>query len=125
MWSQTNQKRIKLSRQLKWSLGKDQNTNKYFWSIGALCLVLAVFLISRTNSILKQEARANPQVLGATTTTNDPEPEIQFVDYKVAKGDTLFTISQKFSLPTETLAQINDIRPPFSVKAGQILKIPQ
>lgn len=65
-------------------------------------------------------------MLGASTEQGVTESDaIIFTDYKVMKGETLFTISQKFGLPTETVAQINDIRPPFNIKAGQIIKIPQ
>ncbi|MBP9686654.1 MAG: LysM peptidoglycan-binding domain-containing protein [Candidatus Doudnabacteria bacterium] len=124
MWFGKNQKRIRLSRQLKWSVGRGRNNNRLFWSIGLCCLALSAFLISRTNALLQNEAA--PQVLGASTEQGVTESDaIIFTDYKVMKGETLFTISQKFGLPTETVAQINDIRPPFNIKAGQIIKIPQ
>lgn len=125
MWFGKNQKRIKLSRQLTWSVGRGQNANAFFWAIGIGCLLIAAFCISRTNTLLRNQANANPQVLGASTDTPNPSTDISFTDYKVAKGETLFTISQKFNLPTETLAQLNDIRPPFNIKAGQTIKIPQ
>lgn len=126
MWFGKNQKRIRLSRQLNWSVGRGRNANTVFWSIGLCCLALSVFLISRTNALLRNATSAAPQVLGASTdTVTDPTSEITFIDYTVAKGETLFTISQKFGLPTETLAQLNDIRPPFNIKAGETLKIPQ
>lgn len=126
MWFGKNQKRIKLSRQLSWSVGRGKHTNTFFWCVGLGCLIVAILLVSRTNTLLRNEAAAAPQVLGASTETQTAQADaITFMDYKVAKGETLFTISQKFGLPTETLAQLNDIRPPFNIKAGETIKIPQ
>lgn len=122
MWSIRNKKSIKLSRQLNWSVGKKHNANKRFWIIGSLCLVAAVLLITHTN---RKRAEATPQILGATTeTVTTSSLAVQFEDYEVARGDTLFSISNTFGVPTETLAQLNDIRPPFVLKAGETLKIP-
>lgn len=120
MWFARNQKRIRLSRKLNWSVGKSQHTGFYFWTIGSLCLAAAVVIIVRTNSGLQNGAK--PEVLGAATETAQTKPS--FTDYTVNRGETLFTISQKFGVPTETLAQLNDIRPPFTVKAGEIIKVP-
>ncbi len=123
MWFGSNTKRIRLSRRLRWSVGKGQHTNTYFWLIGSACLVASIGIITRTNHLLADQIK--PSVLGATTTASAEEtPPLLFQDYKVARGETLFTISQKVGIPTETLAQLNDIKPPFALKAGDILKIP-
>ena len=45
-------------------------------------------------------------------------------DYTVGKGETLFSLSQKFNVPMETIAQLNDMNTPFNIQTGQILKIP-
>ncbi len=122
MWFGRNTKRIHLSRKLNWSVGKAQYTNYYFWFIGTVCFVLACILVIRTNSKLNQTTK--PEVLGATTEQQNISNTIQITDYNVSKGETLFSISQKFSIPIETLAQLNDIKTPFNIQAGQILKIP-
>jgi LysM repeat protein len=123
MWFGRNQKRIKLSRQLKWSVGKAQHTGNYLWAVGGLCLVVAVGFLVHTNRILRTDAQ--PTVLGASTTVlPEATPAIEFESYEVARGDTLFTISQHYDVPTETLAQLNDIKPPFTLKAGETIKIP-
>lgn len=123
MWFGNNTKKIRLSRRLKWSVGKAQHTNTYFWLIGTACLLAAIGIIARTNHLISKQI--TPSVLGATTTASAEEtPALQFEDYKISRGETLFTISQKIGIPTETLAQLNDIRPPFTLKAGQTIKVP-
>lgn len=83
-------------------------------------MAAAVVIIVRTNTGLQNGAK--PEILGATTEAVQAKPT--FTDYTVSRGETLFTISQKFGVPTETLAQLNDIRPPFTVKAGEVIKVP-
>lgn len=123
MWFGKNKKRIKLSRRLKWSIGKSQHTNAYFWLVGVACLTCALALIIHTNSPV---AQSEPTVLGAATQASSETAGglLQFTDYEVKRGDTLFSISTKFNIPTETLAQLNDINPPFTLKAGETLKVP-
>lgn len=123
MWFGNNTKKIRLSRRLKWGVGKAQHTNTYFWLIGTVCLLAAIGIITRTNQLMSKQIA--PSVLGATTTASAEEtPALQFEDYKISRGETLFTISQKVGVPTETLAQLNDIKPPFALKAGQTIKVP-
>ena len=122
MWFGKNTKKIHLSRKLNWSVGKAQYTNYYFWFVGTVCFVFACILIVHTNSKLTNPVK--PEVLGATTEQNSPKDSIQLKNYTVNKGETFFSISQKFSIPIETLAQLNDMKTPFNIQAGQVLKIP-
>ncbi len=124
MWFGRNQTNIKLSKRLRWSVGKGRYGNNKFWFIGAFCLILAGGLFFHTNQLLKTpNTNPKPTVLGATTTQTN-NPGLQFMDYQVTRGDTLFTISKQFGVPTETLAQLNDLNTPFTLKAGQIIKVP-
>lgn len=122
MWFGNNTKKIKLSRKLNWSVGKAQHTNLYFWFIGSFCFVLACVLIVRTN--VKLQTNPTPEVLGAATHPEVQAETISLNSYTVSKGETLFSISQKFGIPIETLAQLNDMKTPFNIQAGQVLKVP-
>ena len=43
----------------------------------------------------------------------------------VRKGDTLYSIANKYNVPLRSLIEINDLRPPYLLRAGQILKMPK
>ncbi|MDR1693954.1 MAG: LysM peptidoglycan-binding domain-containing protein [Lactobacillaceae bacterium] len=40
---------------------------------------------------------------------------------EVAKGDTLYGISRKYDIPLQTLAEMNNLSPPYSLAAGQTI----
>jgi hypothetical protein len=122
--------RFELSPRLKLGIGRGQTKNKVIKLSAGLCLVLALalsvnairLLFSGNTSTVTTAGAAEPQVLGATDTK---QPTLEFVEYKVAKGDTLFNVSQKFGINWTTLATLNNLKSPFSLKVGQILKIPK
>jgi LysM repeat protein len=44
--------------------------------------------------------------------------------YVVQRGDTLYSIAKRFGTTVETLAALNGLTPPYTIKAGQSLVIP-
>ena len=44
--------------------------------------------------------------------------------YLVAQGETLFDIANKFNIDPMNLAKVNDIKAPYDVHQGQVLKLP-
>ena len=44
---------------------------------------------------------------------------------RVRKGDTLYSISRKKNVPLRALIQENNLTAPYTIKVGQILKIPE
>lgn len=44
--------------------------------------------------------------------------------YVVQRGDTLFSIGQRFGVPWQTIAAVNNIHPPYTIYTGQRLAIP-
>jgi murein DD-endopeptidase MepM/ murein hydrolase activator NlpD len=48
----------------------------------------------------------------------------ELIDVTVGGGDTLYSISRKFSVPVNELAVLNKIQPPFSLSIGQNMKVP-
>lgn len=56
---------------------------------------------------------------GIQTVTRVPVQEIV-----VAPGDTLYSLSRKYSVPVNDLALMNDLRAPFSLTVGQKVRVP-
>ena len=44
---------------------------------------------------------------------------------RVRKGDTLYSIAKRNEVPLRALIQENHLEPPYTIKVGQILKIPE
>jgi LysM repeat protein len=120
---------VYLSPRLKFGVGRGYSTNKIYRAAGGLCLILTLALLTRTIwSWSKSETGAMPAVLGAVDVNNSPSLPLESItyDYTVQPGDTLFNISQRLhtNVPWTTLAELNNLKPPFSLKSGQIIKIP-
>ena len=49
---------------------------------------------------------------------------VELVDVTVGPGDTLYSLSRKYSVPVNDLAVMNDMRPPFNLRVGQKVKVP-
>ncbi len=121
--------KFELSPRLKLGVGRGYSQNQILKISSIICLLIAVGLsinairlISRQNNL----SSPKPQVLGATDIKEQPDTiGNQFTDYKVTKGDTLFNISQKFNISWATIASLNNLKSPFSIKPGQTLKIPK
>ena len=47
---------------------------------------------------------------------------IQGPDYAVQKGDTLYSVAFRLGMDYRTLAQFNDIEPPFTILVGESLR---
>jgi hypothetical protein len=121
--------KFELSRKMKLGVGR-AHTPGHFLKIGSFGFLGIAFILG-INAINLYNHRApieslEGQVLGATdlvqstsATTNS-----QFIEYKVKKGETLFSIAQQFNHSWTTLATLNDLEAPFSLKPGQSLKIP-
>lgn len=48
----------------------------------------------------------------------------RYIDYPVHKGDTLYSISRRFSVSMDELEDVNDLDDPAKLRVGQVLKIP-
>lgn len=121
-------KKFELSPRLKLGVGRGYSQNQILKFSAIVCLVLAVGLAFNAFRLItkSQPVDSGPQVLGASdvrqaTSTNN----IEFTNYVVAKGDTLFNISQKFNIDWTTLATLNNLQAPYSLKPGQSLKVPK
>ncbi len=68
-----------------------------------------------TDDVLKI---AKPRV-GAQKTTR-----VELTDVVVARGDTLYSLSRKYSVPVNDLAVMNNLTPPFNLTVGQKIRVP-
>ena len=104
--------------------GRSYSKNQALKIAGIVCLLLAIGLtVNAVSLILKHsDSPSGGEVLGAVD-VNDAKPE--FVQYKVEKGDTLFNLSQKYNISWVTLANLNNLKSPFTLKPGQTIQIPK
>ena len=122
--------KISLSPKLKLGVGRGTLKSKVFRYGSILFLLLALGLTVNAGYLLIFGEKTNtttsntPQVLGATDTKETNSDVAPYKNYTVQKGETLFSISQKINVPWTTLAELNKLKAPFSVKTGQVIKIP-
>lgn len=124
--------KIQLSPRLKLGVGRAYSQNHIFKFAAIICLFIAFGLslhaiwvvFSPDKSSITENSE--PQVLGAFDSNSDMEnSNLEFIEYKVKKGDTLFNLSQNFNINWSTLAVLNNLKSPFLLKPGQTLKIPK
>lgn len=126
----STRKKFELSPRLKLGVGRGYSQNKALkiGAVACLCLAGALALYGARLIFTNSGAldKAAPQVLGASDFQGQQtEPQVEFLEYKVKSGDTLFNVSQKFNINWTTLSTLNNIKSPFTLKPGQILKIPK
>lgn len=83
--------------------------------------VEGITLPTRTpNTNVGLQPAAQPNDSQSAPALTEPETEIHIVQ----PGETLFSISQKYNVDIEVVAQINQILDPSQIMAGQEIKIP-
>jgi LysM repeat protein len=121
-------KKFELSPRLKLGVGRGYSQNQILKIAAIICLVLAVGLTFNAVRLMLKGGGQNsaPEVLGVSDVKeSDGQGSMEFTSYTVAKGDTLFNISQKFNISWTTLATLNNLKSPFYLKPGQIVKVPK
>ena len=78
-------------------------------------------LPSAARSAVTSDVIAVPakKTVGVQTTTR-----VALADITVGPGDTLYSISRKYSVPVNDLAVMNKLKAPFTLSVGQRLKVP-
>src|SRR5262249_45253580 len=101
-----SKKKFDLSPKLKLGVGRGNNQTKILKILGALFLLASVALTAHALSLLLNHSttskNTSPQVLDATDQSAQ-SANMQVIDYKVQKGDTLFNLSQKYNINWTTL----------------------
>lgn len=121
-----------LSPRLKFGLGRGYTKNQIlklfsfiFLSISAGLIFNSFWVIFKyDNKQVSSQIETAPQVLGATDDKTSAT-ELNYLEYKIKKGDTLFNLSQEYKVNWMTLATLNNLKSPFSLKPGQTIKIPR
>ena len=49
---------------------------------------------------------------------------VELTDVTVGVGDTLYSLSRKYSVPVNDLAVLNELQPPFALRVGQKIRVP-
>ena len=127
MWKSKNT--VHLSRKLQRGVGRGYSKHTILKLGGTFASLLTLALVMYTLTHLRNgdtTKPATPQVLGDSINTITTATTSEFTIYKVQAGDTLFNISQRLNLSVSwtTLAEINNLKPPFSLKPGQQIKVP-
>ena len=114
--------KVKLSPRLQLGVGRGFSKQNYLKYIGFVFLGLSLILTGRTIYVFSTKTAPHPQVQGAADQT---QTDSGFIEYKVKAGDTIFNIGQAYNINWTTIATLNGLTSPFTLKPGQILKIPQ
>ena len=98
---------------------------KYRKIIGSIILIIAIVIIVKAFGNDKAPQTANlpeePSVLGAQIEDIDPNEEYT---YEVQKNDSLFSISERFAVNWEEIVELNNLREPYLLLPGQLIKLP-
>lgn len=121
---QFSRNKVKLSPRLQLGVGRGFSKQNYLKYIGFVFLGLSIILTGRTIYLFSAKTAPNPQVLGAED-QEQSQTNSGFTEYKVKAGDTIFNIGQAYKINWTTLATLNGLTSPFTLKPGQTLKIPQ
>ncbi len=128
-------RRFNLSPKLKLGVGRGFSPNKLLKISSTLFLLLALGLTANSARLIwqhqaqaKNQSSPEPRVLGASDTAAKQAEKsnyFEFEEYKIKNGDTLFNVSQRYNISWTTLATLNELKSPFTLKRGQTLKIPK
>jgi len=93
--------------------------------IGSLALVLAVSGLvaacDRAGPPAPFELHTHP----GQATFSEPPPAIHPDHIAVASGDTLYAVSRRYGVPVRAIIDANDLKPPYRLRAGARLALPQ
>ena len=64
-------------------------------------------------------AKEAPKPTPRATTTR-----VELNEVKIEPGDTLYSLSRKYSVPVNDLAVMNNLTAPFALYAGQVVRVP-
>lgn len=119
--------KVKLSPKLQLGVGRSTGRRSILPYATMIILVISGVLgIRAVKMVITKDSNSEPQtqgsVLGATDTTPS---ENLFEEYKVKKGQTVFSIAQEHGIDWTALATLNSLKAPFTLQPDQVLKIPR
>ena len=122
--------KFKLSKNLTLGIEGPSSQGTFFKVGGVFFILLSLFLVKNIYQNLNNGSptevvqASQPKVLGAfdqnkNTEQSQPVP----TNYTVQKGDTLFNIAQSLNVNWVVIATLNDLKAPYSMKPGTVLKL--
>ena len=89
--------------------------------------LMGIFVMSMLLSSCAQRTTPAPvlSLFGSTPTTAASQNSIKANSYKVKSGETLYSIAWRSGKDVRTIANINNLRSPYKIFPGQILKLEQ
>lgn len=96
------------------------------WSLAAgmvvfsLAAVIAATFGGDDSSVTGTTTTSTSSTVPTSTTTTSAPPS----DYTVMPGESLFSIAQKFNLDMQEIIDLNELKNPDKVNAGDVLKLP-
>ncbi|MBR4475275.1 MAG: peptidoglycan DD-metalloendopeptidase family protein [Alphaproteobacteria bacterium] len=72
----------------------------------------------------KKEVKAEKKPVAKVDASRKTTTRVDVEHITVTPGDTLYSLSRKYSIPVNDLAVMNDLTAPFALYAGQKLKVP-
>lgn len=116
--------KIRLSRSLHAQTTPHPEVGRWLkrgFAIFLMVFIVGAYYFSKSNFQKPQNPVQNPepkQILG------EQQKPAEYQTYVIKKGDTLFNLSNKFSISWQTLADINHLQEPYILKIGQKIQIP-
>ena len=87
-----------------------------------------VLSVGQNLYVSQQTENAETEIVPTVSVKKVPEKQtVTRVDVKevtVANGDTLYSLSRKYSVPVNDLAVMNNLSAPFTLSVGQTLRVP-
>ncbi|MDB4939862.1 MAG: hypothetical protein JWO40_287 [Candidatus Doudnabacteria bacterium] len=126
--------KFKLSQNLKLGIQGPSSQGTFFKVGGVFFLLFSLFLVKNiyqslnSNSVITPSSSVQttqPKVLGAfdqQTPKNSATAPVAS-NYTVQKGDTLFNIAQSQNVNWVVIATLNDLKAPYNLKPGTVLKL--
>lgn len=74
-------------------------------------------VVKKTDASVPVASKPQAEIVNSTT-------RVAVSEIKVGAGDTLYSISRKYSVPVNDLAVMNKLTPPFTLSVGQTLRVP-
>ncbi len=126
-----NKQKIKLSESLQLGVSGPASQSILYKLGGSVFVLFSLALIfnihTSINAVRKPQTLTTSQnipqtVLGAYSQVD--QTQASYVSYTVQKGDTLFNIAQGKGVNWEIIAELNNLKAPYTLKQGSTLKIP-
>jgi LysM repeat protein len=126
---QKNKQKIKLSESLQLGVSDPASQSTLYRTGGIVLtifsLLLAVNIVRNMSSI---SAGSTPKTLATSQSVAQAVlgayDQASVSTYTIQKGDTLFSIAQAKNVNWEIIAELNNMKVPYTLKPGTAIKVP-